>query len=245
MADQEFNLITVAESTVGESTLQTVNARDLHTFLEVKSRFNDWVVRQIEFYGFTQDVDFTTILCGEYSPPRKDYHISIDMAKELSMVERTAKGKQARQYFIAVEKAYREQQPKELTREQILVLALESERERLKLAAQVEVMAPKADYYDRLIGSSETHDGEYVAKLLRTSVRKLYNLLRERGVLTKSNLPMQFYIDRDYMRIQQEPYERLGMKFVSSKVVFTQVGIQYVRGVIDQVFKEHNSMASA
>lgn len=83
---------------------QTVNARELHEFLEVQTRFADWIKRRISEYGFEDNVDFITILNYENSPPAKEYHISLDMAKELSMVERNEKGKQARQYFIAMEK---------------------------------------------------------------------------------------------------------------------------------------------
>lgn len=83
---------------------QTVDARELHTFLESKQRFADWIKNRIEQYGFVQDADFITIHNSMTSPPSKEYHLSIDMAKELSMVERNDKGKQARQYFIQMEK---------------------------------------------------------------------------------------------------------------------------------------------
>lgn len=233
MDNLNSNLITISESTLGEGSVQTVNARELHAFLEVKSEFRNWIKNRINDFGFTQDVDF---IAGNFLPgsERIDYHVTLDMAKELAMVERSAKGKEARQYFIAVEKAYREQQPKELTREQILVMALESERERVRLAAQVEVMTPKAEYYDLLMGSEEFMDGEQAAKFLRTSRQKLFAFLKERGVLTKSNLPMQLYIDKDFMRIKPTLYtDFFGNPKTSLKVVFTQRGIQYIRVMFD------------
>ena len=97
-------LIPVVSQVIDHQTVQTVDARALHSFLEVDTRFNDWVNRRIDEYGFAQDVDFISILNSEYSPPRKDYAITLDMAKELAMVERTPKGKQARQYFIDCER---------------------------------------------------------------------------------------------------------------------------------------------
>lgn len=109
----ENNLIPVFESTINEESVQTVNARELHAFLEVKSKFADWIVNRISDFGFAQDVDFTVILNSENNlggRPSKEYHVSLDMAKELSMVERNAKGKEARQYFIGIEKAYKSQQ---------------------------------------------------------------------------------------------------------------------------------------
>lgn len=99
---------------------------------------------------------------------------------------------------------------------------------------QIAVMTPKAEYYDLLIGSEELMDGEAAAKFLRTSRQKLFAFLKERGVLTKSNLPMQLYIDKDLMRIKPTPYtDFFGNPKTSLKVVFTQRGIQYIRAMFD------------
>ena len=89
---------------IGSSVIQTVDARDLHAFLEVKTQYTHWIDRRIETYGFLQGADFTVAISG-YGPTKTtEYHISIPMAKELAMVERTKKGKQARQYFIECER---------------------------------------------------------------------------------------------------------------------------------------------
>jgi len=99
-------LIKVTENENGEGV---VSARELHAFLEVGTHFKDWVVRRIQEYGFQEDRDFSSFLSE--SPggrPSKEYAITLDMAKELSMVERTEKGRQARRYFIACEKKLRE-----------------------------------------------------------------------------------------------------------------------------------------
>ncbi len=91
-----------------------VNARDLHKFLGVETRFDTWVNRRIEEYQFAETLDFTVTLknerldrgiFGKRDVAVKNYHLSLDMAKELSMVERNDKGRQARRYFIACEKA--------------------------------------------------------------------------------------------------------------------------------------------
>lgn len=84
---------------------QMVDARELHAFLGVETQFSKWITRRIEEYGFTQPVDFILV--------RNDYneieylHVSLDMAKELCMVEKNERGKQARKYFIEVEKRWR------------------------------------------------------------------------------------------------------------------------------------------
>lgn len=99
-------LITLRHQTIGTETIQTVNARELHTFLAVKQRFNDWISKRIEQYEFQEDRDFTRYCDSSSDNPNPpiDYFVSINMAKELSMVERTAKGKEARLYFLECER---------------------------------------------------------------------------------------------------------------------------------------------
>lgn len=101
---------------------------------------------------------------------------------------------------------------------------------------QIEVMTPKAEYYDQLIGSDELCDGEIAAKTLRTSRNRLYTFLKQRGVITNSNLPMQLYIDKDYMRIKNTPYNDVfGNPKMSCKIMFTQKGIQYIRMMLNEL----------
>lgn len=84
-----------------------VNARDLHQFLGSKKDFSSWLKNRINEYKFNEEQDFISFTqIGERevgATTRKEYHISLDMAKELSMVERTERGRKARQYFIAME----------------------------------------------------------------------------------------------------------------------------------------------
>lgn len=84
---------------------RAVNARELHQFLEVKSRFGDWIKNRINEYGFVENQDFVSVSKNLENGGRTiEYAISLDMAKELSMVERNEKGKLARLYFIEMEK---------------------------------------------------------------------------------------------------------------------------------------------
>jgi len=102
-------LITIQSAAIGTDAIPTCSARDLHEFLQVQTQFKDWIARRIEEYEFEESRDFCcSNLSGKKEGSgghnRKDYHLSLDMAKELSMVERTEKGKQARQYFIECER---------------------------------------------------------------------------------------------------------------------------------------------
>ncbi len=82
----------------------TDSARDLHDFLEVKTAYKDWFPRMCE-YGFTEGEDFCSFLSESTGGrPAQDAVLTIDMAKELCMIQRNEKGKQARQYFLQIEK---------------------------------------------------------------------------------------------------------------------------------------------
>lgn len=91
-----------------------VNGRDLHDFLEVKERYPQWFDRMVG-YGFEEDVDYIGFTEKSDKPnggrPTVEHHMKIDMAKEISMLQRTDKGKEARRYFIAVEKEYKNNKP--------------------------------------------------------------------------------------------------------------------------------------
>lgn len=104
-------LIPVQTATIGETALQTVNVRKLYDFLDSKQKFSDWIKNRIEQYGFSQDIDFTVIPSftkddTAFGGQRKtlEYHVTVGMAKELAMVERNDKGKEARKYFIECER---------------------------------------------------------------------------------------------------------------------------------------------
>lgn len=101
-------LIPLQQTNISGELIQTVNARELHAFLEVGKDFSNWIKDRIEQYNFLENQDFVFFAkTGENSGrgrPTIEYAISLDMAKELAMVERNEKGKQARRYFIDCEK---------------------------------------------------------------------------------------------------------------------------------------------
>lgn len=105
MPDLLADLLPVVLSHIGTHTLNTVNAKDLHEFLGIRTECPLWIRRRIEAYGFLQGIDFA-VFTFEDGPSRTiEWHLSLDMAKQVAMVERTDKGKEARQYFLACERA--------------------------------------------------------------------------------------------------------------------------------------------
>jgi phage anti-repressor protein len=98
------DLVPVFAGTLAGQSTPLCNARDLHAALGADARFNDWIRRRIEEYGFTEGEDFYSILSKTRGRPATDYHLTLDMAKELAMIENNDKGRQVRRYFIACEK---------------------------------------------------------------------------------------------------------------------------------------------
>ncbi|ENT6145186.1 antA/AntB antirepressor family protein [Escherichia coli] len=107
-------LIPVFNGTIDNETILLVNARDLHSFLGVGRMFAHWVKERIAEYGFVESQDYILICQNGQTKGRggnrrsKDYHLTLDTAKELAMVERNEKGRQIRRYFIECEKKFRQ-----------------------------------------------------------------------------------------------------------------------------------------
>ncbi|MDR2205836.1 MAG: antA/AntB antirepressor family protein [Flavobacteriaceae bacterium] len=124
----ENELIKITE----QNGKQAVNARELHAFLGSKRDFSNWIKDRIKKYGFIENQDFAVFDNFGENPtggrPQKEYALTLDMAKELSMVENNDKGKIARQYFIQKDKEYR-QISKPLSTLDMLELAIKGMRE--------------------------------------------------------------------------------------------------------------------
>ena len=109
------NLIPVFNGLIQNQPVQLCNARELHAFVESKQQYTDWIKNRISEYGFIQDEDYLVITERTNGRPRKEYHITLDMGKELGMVERNERGRQIRQYFIRCERTLKTlQQPQQL-----------------------------------------------------------------------------------------------------------------------------------
>ena len=98
------DLIKIVNTKISDAEIKTVNARELHAFLESRQEFANWIKSRIADFGFIDGQDFLTILSKTPNSgrPSREYYISLDMAKELSMVERNDKGRQARRYFLEI-----------------------------------------------------------------------------------------------------------------------------------------------
>lgn len=197
----------------------TVSARDLHNGLEINTRFNDWFSRMTE-YGFESGKDFYSKMSKTSETggrPAIDYQISVDMAKQICMIQRSEKGKQYRQYFIDLEKAWN-------TPEQIFARALkmaDQKIEKLKesnagLLEDVERMKPKEIFADAVSASTSSILIGDLAKLLRQNgvdigQKRLFEYLRNHGYLIKRkgsdwNMPTQKSMNMGLFEIKESTH---------------------------------------
>ena len=159
----------------------TVSARELHEFLGVKTQFKDWFPRMCE-YGFTEGIDFSSFLSESTGGrPSINYSITIPMAKELCMIQRTEKGKQARQYFITVENAWN-------TPEMVMSRALKMADKRInqlqiensRLIVSNSIMQPKSEYFDQLVDRNLLTNFRDTAKELKIKQKEFISFLLEK-----------------------------------------------------------------
>lgn len=164
--------------------VQAVMGRDLHSFLEVKTPYSMWIARLIGKYGFIAGQDFLTkMLESSGGRPSEEHILTLDMAKEVSMVQNNDKGRQARRYFIECERRAK-QSPAAMSRIELLQLAMTAETERLRLEAQnqqqakqIEASAPKVDYHDTYVADEDLLSFRTVASTLNMKESALRELL--------------------------------------------------------------------
>lgn len=199
----ENELIPITAATIGGEQ-QGVNARDLHDFLEVKAKFADWIKNRISDFDFQENQDYLTVSkILENGGRTKEYLLTLSMAKELSMVERNEKGKQARQYFIQCEKQLKVAQQQfaiPQTLPEALRLAADLADKNAALEKKAKEDAPKVEFCDKVVADNEAMTITRAAKLINYPPRKLKDYIRQIGWLyANSDTPMQNTITSGYM----------------------------------------------
>ena len=198
----------------------TLSARELHEFLEVKTSFKDWFPRMCE-YGFNESQDFNPLkneqvrLEGNRQVKRtvQDYEITLDMAKEIAMIQRSDKGKEVRQYFLELERRWNGP-------EAVMNRALEYSRKQVKalmeekqgLIEENKELKPKALFADAVSASNESILIGQLAKLIRQNgyeigQNRLFEWMRENEYLIKKgeryNQPTQKSMDLGLFEVKE------------------------------------------
>lgn len=178
----------------------TLSARELHEFLGIKTSFKDWFPRMCE-YGFNESQDFNPLknervqFEGDRQVKRtvQDYQITLDMAKEIAMIQRSEKGKQIRQYFLELERKWNSPEAVmnralEYSRKQVKALLQTNEKLELENKMkdqQLNELKPKADYYDQILQSKSLVLISQIAKDYGYGAPTMNKKLHELGVQYK------------------------------------------------------------
>lgn len=194
-----------------ENERPTVMGRDLHNFLGVTERYSSWFERMKQ-YGFAETIDY--LGCKVFNTLAKqelqDHQLTIEMAKEISMLQRNEKGKQARQYFIQLEKEWN-------SPEKVMARALKIadekiqclETENLQQKQMLAEFSPKASYYDVVLQTPDVVSATQIVKDYGKSAIWLNNILHENKVQFKQGgvwLLYQKYADKGYTKSKTEVY---------------------------------------
>lgn len=216
---------------------ETVSARDLHEFLENKRQFADWIKQRVDQYDFEPGKDFTAVSQNcENGGKKTEYYISLEMAKELAMVESNEKGKIARKYFIECERQLKAvfQIPK--TYSEALRLAADQAETIEKQAKYIEETRPKIEFFEAVAESKTAIDMRKASAVLDIKGfgrNNLLEFLREKGILDGGNIPYRKYQDQGYFRVIETKWtDKYGETKISFKTVVYQKGLDFIRKMI-------------
>ena len=235
-------LISTTQKENGEITL---SGRELHEFLEVKTRYNDWFDRMKD-YGFVSGLDYEAITQKRVTAQGNgtsysDHQIKLDMAKEIAMIQRSEKGKEARQYFLQVEKMWN-------SPEMIIKRAMEFQNKKiLLLETQISEEKPYTDFGKVVAISDGAINVGAFAKLIyekhgiNIGRNKLMYWLREKGYLIKQgrekNNPKQNYIEQGLFKISPTIISRTEGDVQSSTTLVTGKGQIKLMEILKQEFE--------
>ncbi|WP_201829566.1 antA/AntB antirepressor family protein [Microvirga zambiensis] len=213
--DNQFPI--VREGAIGGNIIQTVNARDLHRFLEVGRDYTTWIKDRIASYGFEQDVDFVVIEAAPQNGGagnrgvKTEYFLSLDMGKELGMVERNEKGRQIRQYFLECERrAKANPMAAALNDPEYLRKALLINVEKvIALEGQVAEAKPKVEFYDQFANADGVYGLQNAGRVLKQPPNKFIDSLKRKYLFYQGGalVPYRTYVERGLFTVKMEMVE--------------------------------------
>ena len=213
----------------------TILARDLHKFLEVQTPYHKWFPRMCE-YGFIENVDYMTVDKNvlrsdgtEMPQTQHDAQLTIDMAKELCMLQRNPRGKQARQYFIQIEKDWNSPMKVLARANYIMQQQLgELQIKTKQLEAKIEEDKDKVEWADTCMLSNDACSVEEFAKAtfpaLGLGRNNMFATLRSSGFLMSNNLPYQTYMDSGWFKVIENSYSSKGTTHITFTIRITPKG---------------------
>ena len=239
-SSDNFELIKITE----RNGKNVVSAKELYDFLGYdRSQWSRWYQTNILNNEYAEDnVDyeaFDTVSNGNHT---KEFAITIDFAKELSMLSRTEKGKKARLYFIKCEKKLMNKFSIPQTYSEALLLASNQAKQIEEQSKQLEEQKPKVEFFDQVTDSKDAVDMKECAKILNMGIgrNRLFEFLRSRSILDRKNLPYQIFIDKGYFRTVETSYTKSdGTNCINIKTVVYQKGMDYIRKIYNESIPKH------
>lgn len=219
-----------------DSDRPTVSGRELHEFLEVDTPYHKWFPRMCE-YGFSEGTDFAEVLDKIVQNPLggrpATYHqLTISMAKEIAMLQRNERGKQARQYFINLEEAWNKPEmvmsrALKMAEKQISNLRLVNS----ELSVQNQIMKPKADYFDELVDRNLLTNFRETAKQLEVPPKRFVSFLIERKYIFRDKrgrlMPYAQHVENGLFEIKESVNEKT--KWSGTQTLVTPKGRETFR----------------
>lgn len=185
------NFPAVTAGHVGAVAIQTVDARELHAFLEVGRDFTTWIKSRIETYDFERGRDYETFEdlsspnpgSAKSRPQRTtEYALTLDMAKELGMVENNERGRAVRRYFIECERRAQTADPVAALNDPAALrgLLLQNVDKVIALEAKVEADKPKTGFYDQFVNADGLYGLQAAGRALGCRPNKFVAWLKQR-----------------------------------------------------------------
>jgi anti-repressor protein len=200
------NLINISKVTLNGSEINSVNSREIHSELEIKTPYSNWIKRAIEKYGFEENQDFTINKIVIRNNAQLDYIVTLDMAKELCMIDDSDKGRSFRKYFIQCEKKLNAPLSFEELAKQTILLADKRIKE---LELKIENDKPLVAFGSAIAQSSATVKiGDWIKAInhsgdIKIGRNKAFEWMREHKYLTRDNMPMQQYINNGLFEVKE------------------------------------------
>ena len=210
---------------------QTVNARELWQKLEINSKFADWFKNRVNKYEFIENIDFISVSkILENGGKSIEYFISIDMAKELCMVENNLQGRTIRKYFIECEKKLKEVLVPKIDSNFLLRIS----QQMAELEKKIEEDKPKVEFYNTVAETDDMIDMAEASKILKLPFgrNKLFGLLRTMNILNKKNIPYQLYINNGLFKVVETTYKNNNETKIYIKTLITQKGLKYLERLL-------------
>lgn len=233
-----MELIKVSKTVFNGAEINSVNSRDLYIELGLaKGQYSRWIQTNLidqflyndDYIGVRQYVEGNEVI---------SYIVTLDTAKHLCMMSKTENAMRFRKYFIEVEKKLTENnfQIPQTYSEALLLASKQAEQIEYQNKLLLE-QKPKIEFYEAVTGSKDTIDMGSVAEVLNKKIgrNKLFDFLRENGILMSNNVPYQKYCDSGYFRVIETKYTKPdGSTHIGLKTLVYQKGVNYINKLLER-----------